>query len=126
MEEKFSLKDRINSFKYAFNGLKILLKEEHNMRIHFVIMLLVTGCGFLFGISLVEWTSVLLAIGFVIVTEAVNSAIENVADFVSPGKNENIKKIKDVSAFAVLFSAFIAVIVGLIIFIPKIYGILFN
>ena len=126
MKEKFSIKKRIQSFGYALNGLKILITEEHNARIHLVVSVIVIILGFAFGISLSEWISICLCIGLVIVTETINSAIENLADFVSPAKNELIKKVKDLSAFAVLFSAVIAVITGLIIFLPKITGLLSN
>jgi len=120
MKEKFSIKKRILSFGYAINGLKILISEEHNARIHLVVSLIVIALGFVLDISLSEWLFICFAIGFVIVTEVINSAIENLCDFVSPGKNEVIKKVKDLSAFAVLFSAIIAVIGGFIIFLPKI------
>jgi diacylglycerol kinase len=118
--EKFSLRKRLMSFKYAFNGLKILIDEEHNARIH----ALVTGCvliaGWGFGISRNEWIAVILCTGMVIALEMINSAIENLVDFVSPEKHHSIKKIKDLSAGAVLAGATVAAIVGLIVFLPKI------
>lgn len=123
MKEKFSLKRRIESFKYAFDGLKTLLLEEHNARIHIVISVIVIGLGFFFDISRMEWISICLSIGLVISMETINSAIEGLCDFISPQKDERIKKVKDLAAFAVLFCAFIAVIAGLIIFIPKIFNI---
>jgi len=120
MKEKFSIKKRIKSFKYAFNGFKVLISEEHNSRIHIAISILVIILGFMLSISPSEWVSIFFAIGLVFATESINSAIENLADFVSPQKNDLIKKAKDLSAFAVLFSAIISVIIGLIIFLPKI------
>lgn len=120
MEKKYSLKKRLLSFKYAFDGFRTLLKEEANARIHTAISLIVITLGFALEINANEWISICFAIGLVISMEAINTAIENLADFVSPQKNELIKKAKDVSAFAVLFCAIIAVIIGLIIFIPKI------
>jgi diacylglycerol kinase len=119
-QEKFSILKRLRSFKFAFNGLKILIKEEHNARIHLFIAICVLIAGFLFKISEIEWIAVVFAIGFVIVLEIINSSIENIADFVSPEKHEKIKKIKDLSAAAVLISAITALTIGLIIFIPKI------
>jgi len=120
MKEKFSIKRRIESFKYAFNGLKTLVTEEHNARIHIIISTIVIISGFVLNINATEWISICFAIGLVIVTETINSAIENLADFVSPQKNELIRKTKDLAAFAVLFAAFISVIIGFIIFLPKI------
>jgi diacylglycerol kinase len=75
--------------------------------------------GILLKISLTEWMMVILVIGLVITLEIVNSAIESLADYVSPGKHDLIKKVKDLSAGGVLVSAISAVIIGLIIFLPK-------
>ena len=117
---KFSIKKRLRSFVYAFNGLRILIREEHNSRIH----LFITGCvavaGWLLKISSIEWITILLCIGLVIALELVNSAIENLANYVSPEKRAIIKKTKDLSAGAVLIGAIIAAIVGVVIFLPKI------
>jgi len=118
--QKFSIKKRLASFKYAFNGLKILVLEEHNARIHLAAAICVILLGLFFNISALEWIAVSLVIGFVIACEAINSAIENLADFVSPEKNEFIKKAKDLSAAGVLVSAITAVIIGFLIFLPKI------
>jgi len=118
--EKFSLKKRLVSFRYAFNGIKILIREEHNARIH----LFVAGCvliaGAVFKISTAEWIAVIFCIGLVIALELINSAIENTADFLTKEKSESIKKIKDLSAGAVLAAAIASAIIGLIIFLPKI------
>lgn len=119
--EKFTIKSRIQSFTYAINGLKILFREEHNARIHIVASIIVVVLAFLFNISLFEWLSLLILIALVISTEIINSAIENLCDYVSPKWHEIIKKVKDLSAAAVLVTAGIAVICGCIIFIPKIF-----
>ncbi|MDD2983334.1 MAG: diacylglycerol kinase family protein [Crocinitomicaceae bacterium] len=121
-QEKFSITKRIKSFQYAFNGLKILWMEEHNARIHFLASMVVVIAGFAFKVSLIEWTLLAFAMGFVIVTEIVNSSIENLADFVEPQKNLHIKKAKDLAAAAVLISAVTAVVIGLIVFVPKVLG----
>ncbi|HPF52455.1 MAG TPA: diacylglycerol kinase family protein [Draconibacterium sp.] len=122
---KFSLVDRLKSFSFAFNGLKNLWVEEHNFRIHIVSTLVVVIAGFLFKISFVEWVAVILSIGFVLATEIINTTIEKLADFVSPDRNEKIKKIKDISAAGVLIAAFTAFIVGVIIFSPKVFYLIF-
>ncbi|MDR0614021.1 MAG: diacylglycerol kinase family protein [Dysgonamonadaceae bacterium] len=119
--EKFSWKKRLQSFQYAFNGLKMLIREEHSARIHIVIAVCVLAAGLVFKISGSEWIAVALSIGMVIALETVNSAIENLADFVSPEKHAKIKKIKDLSAGAVLLGAMAAVAVGLIVFLPEIF-----
>jgi len=119
-KQRFSIIKRIKSFGFAFNGLKILIIEEHNSRIHLVAAILIVIAGFYFQISILEWLAIILAIGFVISIEIINSAIENISEFISPEKNNSIKKIKDLSAAGVLISALTALAIGLIIFIPKV------
>lgn len=118
--QRFSILNRIKSFGFAFNGLKILIKEEHNSRIHLIAAIFVILAGFYFQISMMEWLAITFAIGFVIVLELINSTIENISDFISPEKNNSIKKIKDLSAAGVLISALTALVIGFIIFIPKV------
>jgi diacylglycerol kinase len=118
--QPFSIAKRLKSFVYAFNGFKVLIKEEHNARIHLVATFLTIGLGAWLEISLSEWIAIIFAIGFVFAMEIVNSAIENLADFVTTEKHETIKKVKDLAASAVLISSICALIIGLIIFIPKI------
>ena len=120
--EKFSIIKRLKSFTFALNGLKILILEEHNARIHLVAAILVVIAGILLKISNAEWVAVTFSIGLVFALETINSAIENLADFVSPEKNDQIKKVKDLSAGAVLIGAIAALVNGLIIFIPKIFS----
>ena len=119
--EKFSWAKRLASFRYAFNGLKILIKEEHNARIHLFVACCVLIAGVLLKISTREWIAVIFCIGWVFALELINSTIENIADFLSKEKNESIKKIKDLSAGAVLVAAIASAIIGLIIFLPKIF-----
>lgn len=118
--KKFSIKARIKSFRYAFAGIVTLIKNEHNARIHLCVTVCVLTAGIGFDISVTEWIFVIFAIGFVLSAEAVNSAVEYLADFVSPGKNEQIKWAKDVAAAAVLIAAITAVFIGLIIFVPRV------
>ncbi|MCL2130880.1 MAG: diacylglycerol kinase family protein [Lentimicrobiaceae bacterium] len=122
--QKFSIKKRFQSFSYAFSGLKTAWKEEHNARIHLVAALVVAAFSVFFDINRYEWIAVIFAVGFVFAMELLNSAIENISDFISPEKHDTIRKIKDLSAAAVLISAFAALIIGLIIFLPKIWNLL--
>ncbi|HRZ50058.1 MAG TPA: diacylglycerol kinase family protein [Bacteroidales bacterium] len=110
---------RLKSFRPAFEGLWIMLKEEPNARIHLLALITVVVLGILLNISKAEWITVALASGLVIGIEAINSAIENLSDFVSPQYHIRIKKVKDLSAAAVLVSALAALATGLIIYIPK-------
>lgn len=118
--KKFSLHSRIQSFKYALNGLKTVFLEEHNARIHLIVSLIVIICGLIFQISSVEWMIICFTIGLVISMEIINSAIENLSDFVSPEYHKLIKKTKDLSAAAVLVCTLSSIAIGILIFLPKI------
>lgn len=119
-EEKFSLRKRFRSFGYAFCGIKTLLHDEHNSRIHLFAMVCVVIAGALLGLSSLEWCVVAICCGAVLMAEAMNSAIEAIADLVSPEFHPLIKKAKDVGAAGVLMMAIGAAVAGLIIFLPKI------
>lgn len=80
--------------------------------------------AYLLSISLLEWISILIAIGLVFSLELINSSIESLADFTSPEKNEQIKKVKDLAAAGVLIASLTALCIGLIIFLPKIVALL--
>jgi undecaprenol kinase/diacylglycerol kinase (ATP) len=118
-KEKFSIRRRISSFGYALNGLKILISEEHNSRIHLIAALIAISLGFILHISKMEWIAIILVIGFVITSEIINSAIENLSDYLASEKNEIIKKTKDMAAAAVLVSAITSLVTGIIVFLPK-------
>ena len=122
--EKFSVRKRLKSFGYAFNGLKLLVKEEHNSRIHLVAAVVAILLGWGLNISLDEWLVLLLVIGAVFVAELFNSALENLADHLSPAESDQIKKVKDLAAAAVLVCAFVAILIACLLFLPKIYRLL--
>jgi diacylglycerol kinase len=120
-ESGFSIRKRLASFRPAFNGLIRVLKYEHNARIHLLAALVAIIMGILLHINRVEWLFVILCIGMVITAEIINTAIEKLVDRVSPEKNETARFIKDVSAAAVLVSSLIALVSGLIIFLPYLF-----
>ena len=122
--ERFYLSKRVRSFGYAIKGLILLFREEHNFRIHISAAILVVIIGFILRINSIEWLAVIFAIGIVLITEILNTAIENMADLITLEKDERIRKIKDLGAAAALISAFIAAIIGIIIFLPKIISII--
>jgi diacylglycerol kinase len=122
VREKFSLKKRLKSFGYAFNGLKVMFKEEHNSRIHLFFTGIVVVFMLLFRFTLIEYGMLAIAIGLVFAAELFNSAIENIADHISPEKNERIKKVKDLSAAAVLVCALTSVAIGCVVILPKVIG----
>ena len=119
-EESFSVTKRIKSFSYAFKGLKVLIIDEHNSRVHLFFSISVIILGAYFKINSIEWLFIVASIGIVISMEAINSAVESLADFVSPNYHELIKKTKDLAAASVLISACTAFTIGLVIFLPKI------
>ena len=110
----------INSFKYAFEGIKSSLKTERNIKIHFSMMVLVIVAGILLDISTYEWMICIILFGMVIGGELVNTAIEEVTDLVTTEINPKAKLAKDIAAGAVLIMAITSAIIGFIIFIPKI------
>jgi diacylglycerol kinase len=111
---------RIQSFSYAFKGINTLFSTQPNARIHLVIAITTVLLGYFFSISNIEWLLILIVIFIVIVTEAVNTSLEFLGDAVTMDKNENIKKSKDLGAAAVLLASVLAIIVGIMIFLPKI------
>lgn len=123
-ENKFSIKQRLKSFRHASNGFRILIKEEHNARVHILAALLVSITGLTLQINQTEWYVIIILIGWILSMELLNSAIENICDLVSPEHNMFVKKAKDLAAAAVLVSAVAAVIIGASIFLPKLLTLL--
>lgn len=115
------LKKLFKSFGFAFNGIKLLLKEQQNARIHLVATFSVLVLSYFFKLKTQEWIAIILAIAIVFAAEAFNTAIEKLSDFYTKEYNPDIKIIKDIAAAAVLISAISAALIGFIIFIPKIY-----
>ena len=112
-------KKLINSFGYAFEGIKKAYFGEQNMRIHFFMATLVIIFGFFLKISYVEWLVCLLLIGLVIMAEFINTAIEYVVDLASPKIHPLAKAAKDTASAGVLMMAIISACIGFVIFVPK-------
>jgi diacylglycerol kinase len=121
--KKFKITERLKSFAHAGNGLKLMIRGEHNFRIHLIFLVAVLVLSFILKLSAYEWLAICFACGFVISLEIINTSIEKLADFVSLERSQAIKVIKDLSAAGVLVSAMTAIIVGCIIFIPKIISV---
>ena len=96
--KKTNKKKITNSFKYAFCGIITGIKNEKNMKIHILIMILVIIAGIILKISKIEWIICIILFGIVMCAELLNSAIEIVVDMITPYKNENAKKAKDIAA----------------------------
>ena len=116
---KIDNKRLINSFGYAFEGIKQAYLGEQNMRIHFFMASLVIIFGFFLKISYMEWLVCLLLIGLVIMAEFINTAVEYVVDLASPKIHPLAKAAKDTASAGVLMMAIISAAIGLIIFVPK-------
>lgn len=117
---KSKTKKIVNSFKYAFQGIITSFRTERNMKIHVLIMILVIIAGIIFKVNQSEWIILITMFMLVISAELFNTAIETVVDMITKEKNEKAKLAKDVAAGAVLVLAIGSVIIGMIIFIPKI------
>lgn len=124
MKYKKKIKSLVNSFGYAFQGIWSSFRTERNMKIHVFIMILVVLLGIFLHISVTEWMICIILFALVIGAELFNTAIEAVVDMISLEKSSQAKLAKDVSAGAVLVFAIASIIVGLIIFVPKIIDIL--
>ncbi|WP_018658832.1 diacylglycerol kinase family protein [Allofustis seminis] len=118
----FQNKTFLASFRYAFSGIRTAFSEERNMKSHILSSFLAICLGIYYSLSLYEWLLILIVIHLVIAMEIINTALENVVDFVSLEYNKDAKKIKDMSAAAVLIISFLAAIVGAAIFLPKIFN----
>ncbi|MFA9388222.1 MAG: diacylglycerol kinase family protein [Prolixibacteraceae bacterium] len=115
---KFSLRKRIQSFRFAFRGIGLVLRYEHNAWIHLFATIVVIGFGLWLKISRPEWLFLILCIGMVFMAEGFNTAIEHLSNAVTREENSSIKKAKDVAAGAVLMAAIVSASIGLLIFIP--------
>ena len=117
----FSVKARFKSFRYAFDGLISFFDAQHNAVIHLGMTVFVVLAAVFFDLSRGEWVAVVLATGLVWTAELFNTAIEKLCDMVSKDFHPTIKFVKDIAAAAVLISAIIAIVVGGIVFLPKIF-----
>ncbi len=120
MKDSF-LGKRIRGGGYALKGAWLLLKHEPSIQVQFVISILVCIAGLYFDITRTEWVFQFLAIGLVMATEGLNTAIEAMADFVHPDFHNKIGHIKDIAAGSVFIAAIIAVIIAGFIYLPYIF-----
>ena len=110
---------RLKGFGYAIKGAWMLIKNEPSIQVQAVIAVAITIAGFYFDISATEWMLQIFAITLVMSIEGLNTAAEEMADFVHPDLHDKIGYIKDVAAGAVFFAAIGAIVIACIIYIPK-------
>ncbi|MFP7253330.1 diacylglycerol kinase family protein [Terribacillus goriensis] len=111
-------------FRYAWNGIRWTFLEERNFRIHTIAAIIALITGMILRINPAEWAAILLSIGFVIVTEMINTVVELMMDHLSPEQSKAAGLIKDIAAGAVLIAAITAICVGLVVFVPEIISVL--
>ncbi len=114
------LKKRIKSFGYAFKGIATLFSTQPNSWIHLTALFGILAAGIFFKINTTEWCLIALTSAAVLAAEAMNTAIEFIVDLVSPQYHDLAGKAKDVAAAAVLLTSFGALMVGFLVFFPKI------
>lgn len=109
---RFSLRARVQSFRHAWAGGRLLLATQHNARVHAAATIAVTLTALVVGVSLLEWALLAVAMGLVWAMEALNTAIELLADEISPHHRPRIGAAKDVAACAAVF-------IGCAVFVPR-------
>ena len=125
-KRKWKNRDLVSSLEFALTGIFTAIKDERNMRKHAVTALVVVLAGFVFQVSRIEWLFLLMSIFLVVAFEIMNSAIENVVDLASHYHFSMLaKKAKDMAAGAVLVVSLFAAVTGALIFLPRIWDILF-
>jgi len=120
MPKESFLVNRIKSVGFALKGALLLIRTEASIKIQIFIALVMTAAGFYFEISSIEWILQIFAIAMVLGIEGLNTAIEKISDYIQPEFDLKIGFIKDISAGAVMLVSVAAVIIGLIIYLPKI------
>lgn len=121
-EKSFTFSGRLRSIRFAVSGLKEVLISQHNAWVHLCATAVAIIAGMFLRLSMLEWCVLALAITLVWVAEALNTAFEVLCDVASPEFHPLVKKSKDVAAAAVLISAAGAIIIGVLIFGPKLIG----
>jgi undecaprenol kinase len=121
-DSKGRLKGRfLHSFTFAISGIFHAIRNERNMKIHSVVAIIVIILSWIYDVSAIEWMFISFAICGVMALELVNTALERVVDLVTKDIHPLAKQAKDVAAGAVLLYAILSVVIGCIIFLPKIF-----
>jgi diacylglycerol kinase len=111
----------VDSFRHAFAGLWYTLRTQPNARVHLAIATGVVALGLWLGLSYTQWAVLVLTIGFVLVSELLNTVAESLVDLACPHYHPQAKIVKDVTAGAVLLGAILAVVVGLLVLGPPLW-----
>jgi len=122
---RISFKRLLRSFFHAFQGIRYVLSQQ-NFFLMLFISIVILSLGFWLQISYFEWLIIIFLIGFILCLEILNSVLEKTLDFLEPNISDKIKEIKDLIAGAVFLACLTAVILGFIIFLPKMLVTIFN
>lgn len=125
-KNKSSLKYQLTTFRFAWQGLRYFFETELKASIHLIAAFLAIGLGLLMKISAFEWMMIVFAIGFVFISEIANTSIELLVDLITKEQNRVAGIIKDLAASAVLVASITALVIGLIVFLPKLVDLLIN
>ncbi|MET3699280.1 undecaprenol kinase [Bacillus oleivorans] len=123
-DRRFRNRTFLSSFKVAISGILLVSKQEKNFQFHLVCAAIAIIFGCIFSISWIEWFFVCSAIFGVLTFELLNSSIERVVDLVTEDYHDLAKAAKDMASGAVFLFAVYAVIIGMIVFLPKIWSLL--
>ncbi|HKC05175.1 MAG TPA: diacylglycerol kinase family protein [Patescibacteria group bacterium] len=123
MEHRHSI---FKSFGFALNGLKGIILQERNFKIQLFFGLIAVILGFLLKLNVAEWLDLVIVITLVLILELVNTSIEEMVDLVSPEIREKAKVAKDVAAATVLVASTGSLVIGALLFVPKILNLLKN
>jgi diacylglycerol kinase (ATP) len=121
-ERRSFWRSRAASFRHAWRGLRLLVRTQANARLHLAATVLVVIAGLVLRVSRGEWGLLALASGLVWAAEALNTAVELLADRVSMEHDARLGRVKDLAAAAVLLAAIAAVVVGAVVFVPRVLG----
>ncbi|MBO0935066.1 diacylglycerol kinase family protein [Fibrella sp. HMF5335] len=112
----------LRSFRFAGQGIIDLFRYENNAKVHLLVAVVVVVAGFWLKLSTTEWALIVTQIGLVWAAEGFNTALEKLCDRVTTQHDPLIKAAKDLAAAAVLILGLTAVVVGLLIFVPRLYA----
>lgn len=119
----FSVKARLKSFTFAFEGFTYMLRTQHNAWVHLAATVLVVALGLLLHVSADAWRWLIIALALVWVAEAVNTAFEHLCDVVQPEFSHSVKRSKDIAAAAVLVCVIASTLIGAITFAPYVIAV---
>lgn len=120
----FSVKARLKSFTFAFEGFAYMMRTQHNAWVHLAATVLVVALGFLLHVNADAWRWLIVALALVWVAEAINTAFEHLCDVVSPEFHQSVKRSKDIAAAAVLVCVIASTLLGAITFAPYVLAVL--